>query len=64
MYGVDLTTVVKMCNTKVPVIVTNCIQEIENRGMSYTDWVCLTETRVCLTETRECLTDTRECLTD
>lgn len=33
VYGVDLTTVVKMYGTKIPLIVKECIEEIEKRGV-------------------------------
>jgi hypothetical protein len=35
VYGVDLTTLVKMCSTKIPIVVKECIEEIERRGDYY-----------------------------
>jgi hypothetical protein len=32
VYSVELTTLVKMHSTKVPVVVSNCIEEVEKRG--------------------------------
>ena len=32
VYGVELTTLVKLHGTKVPVVVKDCIEEIETRG--------------------------------
>jgi len=32
VFGVELTTLVKMQNTKVPIVIKDCIQEIERRG--------------------------------
>ena len=32
VYSVELTTLVKMHGTKVPVVVSNCIEEVEKRG--------------------------------
>jgi hypothetical protein len=34
VFGVELTTLVKMHGTKVPVVVSSCIEEIEKRGLS------------------------------
>lgn len=34
-YGVDLTTLVKMHSTKIPIVVRDCIEELEKRGMYY-----------------------------
>ena len=34
VYGVELTTLVKMEGTKIPGVIKDCIQEVENRGMS------------------------------
>ena len=32
LYGADLTTVVKLRNTPLPIVVTKCVKEIESRG--------------------------------
>ena len=34
VYGVELTTLVKMDRTKVPVVISSCIEEVEKRGRS------------------------------
>ena len=39
MYGVELTTLVKLHGTKVPVVVKDCIEEIESRGEESEQWV-------------------------
>ncbi len=41
MYGVELTTLVKMHSTKVPVVVKECIEEIERRGELDRLWASL-----------------------
>lgn len=41
VFGVELTTLVKMHGTKVPVVVSSCIEEVEKRGE------CSTESVVC-----------------
>lgn len=33
VFGVDLTTLVKACNTVRPFVVDSCVKEIENRGL-------------------------------
>ena len=35
VFGVELTTLVKMQSTKVPVVIKDCIEEIEKRGKKY-----------------------------
>lgn len=35
MFGVDLTTLVKAHNTKLPIIVEECVKEVEKRGTIY-----------------------------
>ncbi len=35
VFGVELTTLVKMQSTKVPVVIKDCIEEIEKRGKNY-----------------------------
>ena len=39
VYGVELTTLVKLHGTKVPVVVKDCIEEIESRGEESQQWV-------------------------
>ena len=39
VYGVELTTLVKLHGTKVPVVVKDCIEEIETRGKENKHWV-------------------------
>ena len=39
VYGVELTTLVKLHGTKVPVVVKDCIEEIETRGEENKHWV-------------------------
>ena len=41
VYGVDLTTIVKMCSTKVPIVVKDCIEELEKRGQIASNIVTL-----------------------
>ena len=36
VFGVELTTLVKMQSTKVPVVIKDCIEEIEKRGEGHT----------------------------
>ncbi len=36
VFGVELTTLVKMQSTKVPVVIKDCIEEIEKRGERHT----------------------------
>lgn len=40
VYGVELTTLVKMDGTKVPVVISSCIEEVEKRGRSNSTIPC------------------------
>jgi len=33
VYGVDLTTHVKLCSSKLPLVLRQCVMEVESRGM-------------------------------